>query len=310
MFPIKTGNTPLINLSGCINPLINLYIKLESYNPTGSIKDRAAFYILNKLLSENMIDSNTEIIESSSGNFGIALAYFCKMFGVKFTCVIDPNILPINEILIQTFGGKILKATERDEFGGYLINRINIIKDLLAQKKNLYWVNQYENPLNAMAYYETLGNEICNFTDKIDYFFIGVSSGGTITGLSMRIKEKYPSAKIIAVDVDGSIIFGGEPKKRIIPGIGSSIIPKILQQSHIDDVVIVSERETIDCCHELLHKYYLFAGGSSGSVYAAIKKYFSECKINEPTNVLTIFPDRGDRYVTTIYDECWCKKIN
>lgn len=302
----EVGNTPLINIEIQDIPNINLYAKLEFYNPTGSVKDRAANYIIKKLLDSREINQNTTLVESSSGNFGVALSSYCKEYGLKFYCVVDPNITYTNEMLINTMSTLVYKVTEKDSSGGYLLNRIKKVKELVSSIENSYWVNQYANPYNAEAYYNTLGKELCNEMDMIDYIFIGVSSGGTITGVSRRVKERFPGVKVIAVDISGSVIFGGCPKSRFIPGIGSSMVPDILKYAQIDEVVMVDEVDTVKNCKELLAKHYIFAGGSSGSVLAAVKKYFSDNKISGQQNVVTIFPDRGDRYSNTIYSKEWC----
>ncbi|MBA4058469.1 MAG: 2,3-diaminopropionate biosynthesis protein SbnA, partial [Marivirga sp.] len=124
-----------------------------------------------------------------------------------------------------------------------------------------------------------------------------------------KVKKEFPNAKVIAVDIYGSVVFGDTPKKRFIPGIGSSLRPQILDQAIIDDVVWVSEYDTILCCKELLEEHNLYAGGSSGSVYAGIKKYFRNRETDEPVNVMCVFPDSGERYIETIYNDEWCKKI-
>ncbi|KNY26428.1 2,3-diaminopropionate biosynthesis protein SbnA [Pseudobacteroides cellulosolvens] len=300
----RVGNTPLTNIiSGDLD--IELYAKLEYYNPTGSVKDRAASYIIKKLLDSGEIDQDTTLIESSSGNFGIALSAYCKQYGLKFLCVIDPHINPINEAIIRKLGHSVVKVAEPDASGGYLLNRIKKVNELLMDIPNSYWVNQYGNPYNSEAYYNTLGAEICKSFENIDYIFMGVSSGGTITGVSRKLKEKFPNIKVIAVDIVGSVIFGGPAQKRYIPGIGSSMVPDILKQAKIDDVVMVDEVSTIKMCHELLEKHYIFAGGSSGSVFHAVKQYFQGKKFNTKPRVLTIFADRGDRYSSTIYNEAW-----
>jgi 2,3-diaminopropionate biosynthesis protein SbnA len=303
------GNTPLINLKLQDFDNINLFAKLEFINPTGSVKDRAASYIIQKVLQLKEIDLNTILVESSSGNFGISLSAYCQKHKLKFICVIDPNISVINENLIKSFGAQIIKIDQPDASGGFLLNRIKKVKELLQQLPNIYWVNQYQNPYNCEAYYATLGNEIVSEMENIDFVFVGVSSGGTITGISQKIKEKFPNAKIIAVDIIGSVIFGGPPKKRYIPGIGSSMKPVILDSAKIDDVVMIDEVSTIEACYELLERYHVFCGGSSGSVIAGIKSYFEKNKINKMTNVVTIFPDRGERYFNTIYNPEWCKNI-
>lgn len=304
------GNTPCVLLKLNEFPQLNLYVKLEGCNPTGSVKDRAASYILRKLLNDGTINNDTTIIESTSGNFGVALSAFCKLLSLKFIAVVDPNITSMNEMLIGACGAEIVKVVDPDSYGGYLLNRIKKVKELQSSISNSYWVNQYENPLNAEAYYNSLGNEICSQIKYIDYLFVGISSGGTITGLSRRLKESFPNAKIIAVDVEGSAIFPGSmPKKRFIPGIGSSMKPSILQHAFIDDVVIVDEAVTFNACHELLKNHSIFAGGSSGSVMASIVKFFNNRNLDGAVNVVAIFPDRGERYFDTIYNDEWVRKI-
>ncbi len=305
----KIGLTPMvkIKLTGFDN--INLYAKLEFYNPTGSVKDRAANYIINKLLTKKEIDLNTTLIESSSGNFGIALSAYSKKYGLKFIAVIDPCISPINEMLIRSFGAKVIKVEVPDCKGGYLLSRIKKVRELVVKIENSYWINQYGNPYNAEAYYNTLGNEICEAMERVDYIFLGVSSGGTITGISNRIKDRFPDVRVIAVDIIGSVIFGHPPRKRYIPGIGSSMVPEILKFARIDDLVMVDEITTIEMCYELLKKHCIFAGGSSGSVLAGIKKFFSGKKVDQNTQVVTIFPDRGERYINTVYNKKWVQNF-
>jgi 2,3-diaminopropionate biosynthesis protein SbnA len=299
------GNTPLVRIFPRRLKNINLYAKLEFYNPMGSVKDRPASYIIRTLLNNREIDKSTTLIESSSGNFGVALSAYSKPYGIKFYCVVDPYISATNELLIRGLGANLIKVTEPDENGGYLLTRIKKVKQLQASIPNSYWVNQYANPLNYEAYYKTLGQELCLQLKQIDYVFIGVSSCGTITGVSRKIKEIFPFAKIIAVDAEGSVIFGGAPKKRRVPGIGSSIVPSILQNAKIDEVIMVKEKETVQSCREILFEHAIFAGGSSGSVYAAVNTYFSGKNFRKKPNVVIIFPDRGDRYMTTIFNDEW-----
>jgi N-(2-amino-2-carboxyethyl)-L-glutamate synthase len=300
------GHTPMVRIKMEEFGNIKLYAKLEFYNPTGSVKDRAAYYIINKLLDSKEINKDTTMIESSSGNFGIALSAYCRKYGLKFICVVDPHINRINEMLIRCSGAQVIKVTEPDENGGYLLNRIRKVKSLQKEIENSYWVNQYGNPYNAEAYAETLAEEIVTQVDHLDYIFLGISSGGTITGVSGKIKQKFPDVKVIAVDIVGSVIFGHPPKKRFIPGIGSSMVPDILKSAKIDDVVMMDEVATIRMCHELVNRYNIFAGGSSGSAYGAIKKYFTDKVPAKGIDIVTVFPDRGERYGDTIYNEDWC----
>jgi len=154
-----------------------------------------------------------------------------------------------------------------------------------------------------------LAIEMCEGVTDIDYVFVGVSSGGTITGVSRKIKEVYPNAKIIAVDIVGSVIFGGQPKKRYIPGIGSSRVPEILKLALIDEVIAVNEKDVVNECNNLLLEHKIFAGGSSGAVFAAVKEYFKDKSFKTKPNVVTLFADRGDRYANTVYEEEWCNEF-
>lgn len=302
----KLGNTPMVKIEPKGLDNINLYAKLEGYNPMGSVKDRAAVYMLKKGIESGKINKDTVVIESSSGNLGIALSAYCKEFGLKFYCIVDPHISPINEYIIKTLSAKMIKVSKPDENGGYLLNRIRKVQKLLKEIPNSYWTNQYGNPYNPRAYKETLGKEICDELDNIDYIFLGVSSGGTITGLSQKIKEVFPKAKVVAVDIMGSVIFGGAPKRRYIPGIGSSIVPTVLENAKIDEVLMVDEVSTIKMCHELLKDHNLFVGGSSGSVFSAVKKYFKNKKFKKKPTVVVVFADKGDRYINTVYNKNWC----
>lgn len=303
------GGTPCISFPLRGHPHVNLFIKAEFANPTGSVKDRAACYLIKHLLEQKTIAPGWTIVESSSGNWAIALASVCKQYGIGFHAVIDPNINPLNEMLIRLLSTHVTKVTERDQTGGFLLTRIEAVKQCLETQPKYYWANQYGNPLVSDAYFHTLGVEICADVNPIDYFFIGVSSCGTITGLSRKVKDVYPQSKIVAVDIVGSVIFGGPPKKRFIAGIGSSMVPEQLKHAIVDDVVMVDEVTTCEHCHELLKIYNIFAGGSSGSVYAAVKRYFVEHPPETSVNAVMILADRGDRYGSTVYDEKWVDSL-
>jgi cysteine synthase A len=311
------GNTPVVNIrAGDSDPFrdVDLFAKLEYYNPTGSIKDRPAAYIVRHLLLAGKLSRNNVVIESSSGNFGIAMAAVCRAEKLQFICVVDPGIVPANEFLLRKYGAEIIKVTEKDDTGGYLKTRIKLIKDFIVQHPDVRWFNQYANPMNAAAHYYGTGMEIYKtFSDYgLDYVFVPVGSGGTIAGVSKLLKEQFPAIKVIAVDTMGSVIFGGDPKPRFVPGMGSSIRPKLVEQALIDDVASVEERECIKGCMELLHRYGLFVGGSSGGVYAGAKAYFMEhstCSAGTSSKALLLFADRGERYASTVYDPSWVATV-
>lgn len=302
----RIKDTPIIQLE---DKKINLFAKLEYNNLMGNIKIRPAVNIIKNAIERGDINEETIIIESSSGNLAIALALICISLDLKFVAVIDKNTNSSTEVLLQSLAYAVHKIEEPDHTGGYLINRLQKVNELLNHYSNSYWTNQYDNPDNYLSHYYGIGSEITDFFSNLDYIFVGVSSGGTITGVSMRVKEKFPNAKVIAVDIEGSAIFGARNKKRNIPGLGSSIVPKVLQHSKIDDVIHITEQEIIEGNDELLKEHLLFAGASSGTVYKAIKKYFQSYKFKEKPNVIFICPDTGWPYIDTIYNKNWIKKL-
>jgi 2,3-diaminopropionate biosynthesis protein SbnA len=300
------GNTPLkkIHLPGA-----NAFVKLEYLNHSGSIKDRAAYHIVREGMKRKDITENTVIVESSSGNFAIALAMLCRAIGIKFIPVIDPNISGYYEKLLRLLCPDMVKVKDLDSTGGYLLTRIEKVAEICSQTSGSFWTNQYGNPDNYLAYYHTLGGEICDSFDRLDYVFIGVSSGGTITGVSRRIKEKFARAKVIAVDIEGSVIFGGCPKRRLISGIGSSKIPSILQHALIDEVMYVTHVEIVEGCRELLSEQTILGGPSAGAAYAAIKKFIGQDVGRINPTILFLCPDRGTAYLDSLYNDAWAKKM-
>ena len=288
---------------------MNVFAKLEYVNPVGSIKDRPAYWILKRAAERGEICDETTVIESSSGNFASALAAFTRLVGLKFIPVIDPNISGTYESFLRRSCARVVKVTDRDDTGGFLKTRLQMVEHLCATVPHAYWTNQYGNPDAVEAHYELTAGDICAEFASLDYVFIGVSTGGTIAGMSRRLKERYPNVRVIAVDTQGSVIFGDTPRQRHIPGVGSSIVPPLLSQARIDDVVLIPERETAAACRELLLTHGLFAGGSSGTVFAAVKRYATRMRgLRRPT-VLFMCADRGTPYLDTIFDPAWAAKL-
>jgi N-(2-amino-2-carboxyethyl)-L-glutamate synthase len=291
---------------------MQLFAKLEYVNPVGSIKDRPAFWILKRAAERGEICDETTVIESSSGNFASALAAYTRLVGLRFIPVIDPNISGTYESFLRRTCATVVKVEDRDDTGGFLKTRLEVVQRLCATTPHAYWTNQYGNPDAVEAHYELTAGEICAEFDSLDYVFIGVSTGGTIAGMSRRLKERYPNVKIIAVDTRGSVIFGDAPRKRHIPGVGASIVPPLVAQAAIDDVVLISERETVAACRELLVTHGLFAGGSSGTAFAAVKRYAGRMRARgkgtRPT-VLFVCADRGTPYLDTVFDSAWAEQL-
>lgn len=284
---------------------INLHAKLKFHNPMGSLKDRPALWILSCAIERGEITQDSILIESSSGNFATALALYSRLLNLRFIPVIDPNIVPSYEFLLRQTCERVEKVLERDDAGGYLKARLAKVDELLRSTPHSFWPNQYGNPDAVAAHYHLTGEEICNAFQQLDYVFIGVSTGSTIAGVSKRLKERFPGVRIVAVDAEGSVLFGQPPKKRYIPGIGASLPSRFLSQASVDASVIVPEYETALACNELLQHHGLFVGGSSGSVYAAVKRYLPQLRALHPPNVLMICADRGTPYIETLYNPAW-----
>jgi len=291
--------TPVVRLR---YPCMNLYAKLEYCSVVGSIKDRPAYYMLRDGIRQGAIQQGTTVVESSSGNTSSALAVFCQLLGLTFIAVVDPNIQGHYLGLLKSTSTQIEYVTEQDDSGGYLNNRLKKVRELLETWDDILWTNQYNNSSAMTAHYQLTAGEIIETFSELDYVFVGVSTAGTIAGVSQRLKYHFPNVKVVAVDAVGSRIFGQAPKLRRIPGIGSSIVPGLLKHALIDDVVHVTESDTIKACHELLWEHQILTGGSSGSAYHAVTNY-RYSKLN-PT-VLFLCADRGTAYMDTIYNPDW-----
>lgn len=298
------GNTPLTLVKSPANR-IPFYAKLESYNFTGSVKDRLAHHLISNLIQEGTLKPGDCIVESSSGNFGIALAAQASHFNLTFYCVIDPHISLLNEKLLRVYGANVVKVEDKDQSGNYLLSRLAKVQEIVKEK-GAHWVNQYSNPFAPFAYHN-LALEIVRDLPKLGYLFVAVSTGGTIAGLSEKIKEQSSNTKIIAVDVEGSLVFSDSPKVRNVPGIGSGRKSDFIPRAHIDEIVLVQEHKAVEACNAFLKENGLLIGGSSGAVVSAIEKYFDKEVPPLNNNIAAIFPDGGVRYIDTVYNPEWIK---
>lgn len=283
----------------------DIYLKIEGLSLTGSIKVKSAVYMIEQLEKEGVLKKGMTVIESSSGNLGLALSMVCANKGYKFICVSDVNISPFNEQLIKAYGSELVIIDCKDENGGYLGSRIKYIKTLLETQSELIWVNQYENQNNVKAHYYSTAQSIYNSFAKVDYLFVGIGTTGTLGGVSSFFKKYSPTTKVIGVDTTGSVTFGGKPGKRFIPGLGTSSPPAIRRFSSYDDIIYINENETISMCRKLAKKGYFF-GGSTGTVLSGVDRYLD--KIDEKSVVVAISPDMGDKYLDTIYSDSWVKE--
>ena len=299
------GKTPLVYLRRLFaQPGLEVLAKLELLNPGGSAKDRPARFIIEQGLLDGTITAHTHLIESTSGNLGIALAMVARVYGLTLTCVVDPAISPTNLRMLQQLGAQIEMVTQVDDQGGYLKTRLQRVHELCRTLPQALWINQYANQRNWQAHAFGSGDEIVAELDApIDCLVVAVSTTGTILGVARRLRQEFPKLRVVAVDAVGSVIFGAPPQPRKIPGLGSSIVPPLLSCDEIDEVVYVGDRESVQGCRDLVAAEGLLAGGSSGSVIAAITKL--QPTFPRPYRVLTILPDRGERYLDLVYDDEW-----
>jgi len=306
------GQTPLVHLSRLFpQKHVQVIAKLEYMNPGGSMKDRPARYIIEQGLRTGALDSRSHIIESTSGNLGVALAMMSRIYGLTVTCVVDPKIARTNLDILRQMGARIEMVEERDDQGGYLKTRIRKVQELLEKEPHGFWINQYANADNWRAHYEGTGTEIARALDHADLLIAGVSTSGSIMGTSRKMREKFPALRVVAVDAVGSILFGGAPGKRELPGIGASRIPEILNRDEIDSCIHVTDKESAQGCRDLLLQEGIFAGGSSGSVVAALRRLIPtlEQPPGRPLRIVTLLPDRGDRYLDLVYDDEWVAQL-
>ncbi|WP_367042021.1 2,3-diaminopropionate biosynthesis protein SbnA [Streptomyces sp. Je 1-332] len=288
-------------------PQVDLKLKIEGLNPAGSIKIKAAVGLIEDAERRGVLKPGGRVIESSSGNLGIALSSVCAARGYTFICVVDPNTSKQSLGLMEAFGADVVLVTERDANGGYLQTRIDYITKRLGADPDLVWPNQYANPANPRAHYERTAASIVRQAAaeawRIDHLFIGAGTTGTLMGCTDYFREHSPHTRITAVDSLGSVTFGGEPGKRHIPGLGTSRRPEIFRAGRVDEAVLVPEFEAVRMCRRLAAERGIALGGSTGSVLAAIER--NRDRIEPGSLVVAIAPDIGDRYLDTIYDDVW-----
>ncbi len=286
----------------------DVFLKLEGFNVTGSIKVKTAIGLIADLERRGLAKPNeTTIVESSSGNLGIALSLVCAIKGYKFICVTDANATRANIRGMELYGAKVIVVDVRDPDGGFLQTRFKTIDNILQTVPNSIWVNQYENIANKNVHAEQTANEIAREFEKVDWIFVGAGTTGTLAGISERLRVVFPHIKIVGVEPAGSVTFGGKPGKRNIPGIGTSVRPKLADLANPDRVVAIKEEKTVETCLSFVRDHHLLIGGSTGTVLAAVQQLASEFKPGE--TIVAISADLGDKYLDTVYDPAWVESV-
>jgi N-(2-amino-2-carboxyethyl)-L-glutamate synthase len=303
------GNTPLVKLTRLFEGSpFQLFAKLEGLNPGGSAKDRPALNILKEAMDDGRIGPNTVVIESSSGNLGIGLAQTCRFFGLRFICVVDSKTTQQNIHILKAYGAEIDLVSKPDPVTGELLDaRINRVRALLRANPDSFWPNQYANLSNPGSHYKTTMREIAvALYGEVDYLFCATSTCGTIRGCADYALDHDLRTKIIAVDAVGSVIFGGQPAKRLLPGHGAGRRPELYHATLADEAIHVTDLDCVVGCRRLVHHEAILAGGSSGGVVSAIEKF--KHRIPRGATCVAVFHDRGERYLDTIYSDEWVQE--
>ena len=251
--------------------------------------------------------NETILVESSSGNLGIALSLVCAIKGYKFICVTDPNANRANIRGMELYGAEVVVVESRDPAGGFLGSRLEKIQQILRSEPNALWLNQYANVANKNVHAEQTGDEIARQFSRVDWVFVGTGTTGTLAGISERLRREFPGIKVVAVEPVGSVTFCGAPGKRHIPGIGTSVRPKLADLAKPDRVVVVSEARTVEACLSFVRDHHLLVGGSTGTVLAAVRELAPEFEPGD--TIVAISADLGDKYLDNVYDPAWVEKV-
>jgi cysteine synthase A len=285
----------------------SLFLKCEGFNFAGSIKLKAAIEMVEAAERDGVLTPRSVLVESSSGNLGVALSMIAASKGYGFVCVTDSRCNLSTKRLMQAFGSEVHVITEPDPVGGLLGARINHVRSLCASDDRYVWLNQYANPQNWKAHYRKTAPAIARQFPQLDVLFVGAGTCGTLMGCARYFREWHPSVRVVAVDSVGSVTFGGPPGRRMIPGVGTSVRPPMLDESYVEDVVHVEEADTIRACHQLAGSGFLF-GGSTGTVISGAMDWLTLHGSQDLTAV-AIAPDFGERYLDTVYHTNWVQDL-
>ncbi|GAA1231277.1 2,3-diaminopropionate biosynthesis protein SbnA [Pseudonocardia alaniniphila] len=281
----------------------SLYLKCEGFNFAGSIKLKAASEMIEAAERDGVLTPGSILIESSSGNLGVAISMIAASKGYQFLCVTDSRCNLSTRRLMEALGSRVHIISEPDAVGGFLGARIDYVRAMCASDDRYVWLNQYTNPGNWQAHYRTTAPAIARQFPLLDVLFVGAGTTGTLMGCARFFKEWHRPVRIVAVDSVGSVTFGGAPGRRMIPGLGTSVRPPLLDESYIDEVVLVEEADTIRACHRLARRGFLF-GGSTGTAVSGATRWLEQHGSPDVTAV-TIAPDLGERYLDTVYQTNW-----
>ena len=284
------GNTPMIKLNNIGNS--NLYVKLEKYNPAGSIKDRAVYYMVENLEKNELLKKGDVLVEATSGNTGIAVSMIGSLKGYKVIIVMPETMSVERRTLMKAYGAKLILTDGSLGMKG----SIEKMNKLLSENSNYISLKQFDNEYNPLAHYETTGVEMYNQVKDIDIFVCGVGTGGTISGVGKYLKEQNPNIKVVAVEPEGSPVISKNKKgSHKIQGIGAGFIPKNYNENVVDEVMTITDEESYKGVRIMAQKEGILVGISSGAnIYAALKL----CEMYPDKKIVTVAPDGIDKYMS------------
>ncbi|MFF3729172.1 2,3-diaminopropionate biosynthesis protein SbnA [Streptomyces sp. NPDC002476] len=285
----------------------SLFLKCEGFNFAGSIKLKAATEMVEAAERDGILTPESILVESSSGNLGVALSVIAASKGYRFLCVTDSRGNLSTRMMMEALGSQVHVIAEQEANGGFLGARLDYVRALCASDDRYVWLSQYTNPSNWKAHYRTTAPEIARQFPRLDVLFVGAGTTGTLMGCARYFRRWHRRVRIIAVDSVGSVSFGGSPGRRMIPGLGMSMRPPLLDESYVDEVIRVEEADTVRACHRLARRGFLF-GGSTGTVISGATDWMARQDARELTAV-AIGPDLGERYLDTVYQTNWLQDL-
>ena len=287
------GNTPVVKIDFEDENIADVYVKLEKFNLSGSVKDRAALGMIEAAEKEGLLKEGSVIIEPTSGNTGIALALIGRLKGYKVIIVMPDTMSIERRATLKAYGAELILTDGTKGMG----EAIAIAEKLAAENPNYFLPQQFNNKANPEKHYETTGKELLDDFKVIDAFVAGVGTGGTIVGVAKRLKERSKDTKVVGVEPSTSAVLSGEkPGKHSIQGIGTGFIPKNYDASVVDEIVKISSEEAVEYAKKASHDFGLFVGISSGASIAAA--YQVAKKLGKGKIVVTLAPDGGEKYLS------------
>jgi cystathionine beta-synthase len=299
------GNTPLVRLNSIGKEFnVEILAKCEFLNPGGSVKDRIGWFMVEEAEKAGRISPGATLIEPTSGNTGIGLAMAAAIKGYRLIITLPEKMSAEKQLMMEALGAEIIRTPTTAPHDSPESN-FGVSKKLQREIPNAHILDQFGNPDNPRAHYETTAAELLEQTDRrIDYFVCGVGTGGTIAGVAKRFKEEIPNCQIVGVDPEGSIIGGGEPGgPYLVEGIGYDFIPDVLDQTLVDRYVKTNDQESFPLALRLIREEGMLVGGSSGSAMQGALEIAKECKGGE--RIVVILPDNVRNYMSKFLDPTW-----